>query len=391
MTAGALGLALGFAIGTFVLITILRAQRSGGPVETSPPPVRRELAAETIQLLEALRSATIVLDTSGSVVHASSSAATLGLVRDIGVTHDALRAMVRKAQRSGKTREKELELPRGPIGSGRIQVAVRVVPLRSGLTLVLAEDLTLARQLEDTRRDFVVNVSHELKTPVGGLGLLAEAIENAADDPEAVARFAGRMKREVTRLTKLVAEIINLSRLQTHDFSGPPEIVDVYHCAQEAVEQTKTLAEQRRITVAASSPISQLQVHGDTEMIVTAVRNLVANAIAYSSDQSRVSVVARRSRDLVEISVSDQGTGIPQSDLGRIFERFYRVDAARSRATGGTGLGLSIVKHICANHGGEVTVWSQEGHGSTFTIRLPAAEEDPDAESEDDADDRIRG
>lgn len=371
-TAGALGLALGLVIGLLALALILRARRPARPADAVPTPQLPRLEPETIGLLETLRSATIVVDTSGQVVRASSSAAVLGLVRDDGIRHQELRTLVHESERIGAIRERELEVRRGPIGAGRVHVAVRVAPLAPGLTVILAEDLTQARQLEETRRDFVVNVSHELKTPVGGLGLLAEAIEDAADDPEAVARFASRMKREVERLTKLVAEIINLSRLQTHEFSSAPERVDVLASAKDAVDQTRTIAEQRHITVSAISPLRLLTCRGDRELIVTAVRNLVTNAIAYSDDRSRVSVVVRRHHDLVEISVSDQGTGIPAMERARIFERFYRVDAARSRATGGTGLGLAIVKHICASHGGDVTVWSQEGQGSTFTIRLPA-------------------
>lgn len=380
MTAGALGVALGLVIGLLALVLTLRARRQARPVRPDdrpaeePAPPRRALQTETIELLEMLRSATIVVDRSGTVLRASSSAAVLGLVRDDGIRHHDLRTLVHEAERAGRIQEKELELRRGPIGSGRIQIAVRVAPLDSGLTVVLAEDLTVARQLEETRRDFVVNVSHELKTPVGGLGLLAEAIEGAADDPEAVARFAARMKREAERLTNLVAEIIDLSRLQTHEFSATPTIVDVYECAELAVEQTRTVAEQRHITVSSASAPHTRRVRGDASLIVTAVRNLVANAIAYSDDRSRVSVVVRRHHDLVEISVSDQGAGIHAAEQARIFERFYRVDSARSRATGGTGLGLAIVKHICASHGGDVTVWSQEGQGSTFTIRLPAAQ-----------------
>jgi len=222
------------------------------------------------------------------------------------------------------------------------------------------------------RREFVVNVSHELKTPVGGLALLAEAVLEAKDDPEAVARFAHRMQVESTRLTRLVQEIVDLSRLQIAGTLKEPELVDVGVAAADAIEQSRLVAESRDVEIM-SSLAPGVQVFGDADLLATAVRNLIVNAISYSEPSTRVAVSVRSSEHFVEISVADQGQGIPESEQGRIFERFYRVDAARSRATGGTGLGLAIVKHICANHGGEVTVWSEPGHGSTFTMRLPAA------------------
>ena len=219
-------------------------------------------------------------------------------------------------------------------------------------------------------------VSHELKTPVGGLQLLAEAVQDAADDPEAVARFAARMTTETRRLTSLVSEIIDLSRLQTSDPLTDMVIVDVAVCADEAVEQTRLVAGLREVVATPTDPPGQLRVYGDPELVTTAIRNLITNALNYSDDGTKVGVVVRRVDDVVEVSVSDQGRGISAQDQERVFERFYRVDPARSRITGGTGLGLSIVKHICANHGGEVTVWSQEGQGSTFTLRLPAIIDD---------------
>ena len=248
----------------------------------------------------------------------------------------------------------------------------RVAPLGSSHVLLLVDDTTQARRLEEVRRDFVANVSHELKTPVGGLGLLAEAVPDAKDDPEAVERFARRMQVEASRLTQLVKEIVDLSRLQVADALHEPRLVDVTAAVHEAIEHSRVGADARQIELAeACEP--DLKVFGDEDLLVTAVRNLIGNAIAYSDPGTRVAVGGRRAGDTVEISVTDQGQGIPESEQSRIFERFYRVDAARSRATGGTGLGLSIVKHICANHGGDITVWSQEGRGSTFTMRLPAA------------------
>ena len=243
--------------------------------------------------------------------------------------------------------------------------------------LLLVEDLTEARRIEAVRRDFVANVSHELKTPVGALSLLSEAVMDAADDPEAVERFAGRMQYEATRLTSLVQELIDLSRVQNDDPLEDSEPVGVGRAGRRSHRPLPPVRRQQAHhpgrrrhrrpatsgATAASSP--------------RALGNLVENAVNYSPARTRVGIAGRRvpapGGDLIEISVSDQGIGIPERDKDRIFERFYRVDPARSRATGGTGLGLAIVKHVAASHGGEVTVWSAEGQGSTFTLRLPEA------------------
>src|SRR6185436_18421963 len=200
----------------------------------------------------------------------------------------------------------------------------------------------------------------------------AEAVLEAADDPEAVSRFARRMQVESTRLTRLVQEIVDLSRLQIDATLKEPELVDVGVAAVRAIEQSRLVADSRGVQIV-SSLAQGVQVFGDAGLLATAIRNLVGNAINYSESGTRVAVSVRAEDHLVEIAVADQGHGIPQSEQARIFERFYRIDSARSRGTGGTGLGLAIVKHICANHGGEVTVWSERGNGSTFTMRLPVA------------------
>jgi two-component system sensor histidine kinase SenX3 len=272
--------------------------------------------------------------------------------------------------RLGLVRERELELPRGPLGRGRFVVNARVAPLGDDLTLVLVEDRTEARRLDEVRRDFVANVSHELKTPIGALSLLAEAVHDAADDAEAVRHFSERMQHESMRLSTLVQEIINLSRLQAADTLQSTATVTVDDIVGEAVDRCRLAAGARSIEVVSGGDMGAV-VYGDHDLLVTAVRNLVDNAVSYSPDGTRVTVSVRRSGELVEIAVSDQGVGIAASEQERIFERFYRVDPARSRATGGTGLGLSIVKHVAANHGGDVSVWSVEGQGSTFTLRLP--------------------
>jgi two-component system sensor histidine kinase SenX3 len=246
-----------------------------------------------------------------------------------------------------------------------------VAPLGGRLVLVLLEDRTRERQVETVRRDFVANVSHELKTPVGALHLLAEAVSEAAEDPEAVRRFASRMQHESVRLEHLVQQIIELSRLQGDQLVDEPVEVDIPGLLVAAVERSRTAAEAKGIAVRVQTE-QPLEVLGDPDQLLAAVGNLVENAVKYGRELSRVAVVARTEGERVLIAVSDQGVGIPESELDRIFERFYRIDPARARATGGTGLGLSIVKHVAASHGGEVTVWSEPEHGSTFTLLLPA-------------------
>ena len=352
-------------------------------------PSRKTLRPDTVTavlppgvdtVLSVLRSSAVVLDEGDGVVKASSAAYALGLVRGGRLAVDQMLQMARETRRDGEIRQVELELPRRGGGRGEgLAVSARVAPLGSRLVLLLVEDLTEARRIEAVRRDFVANVSHELKTPVGALSLLSEAVMDAAEDPEAVNRFAGRMQVEATRLTNLVQEIIDLSRVQDDDVLDDAEAVAVDDLVAEAVDRCRQRANSKQITMATGiSP--DLYIWGNRGQLAAALGNLVENAVNYSPARTRVGIAGRRvaapaSRggDLVEISVTDQGIGISEKDRERIFERFYRVDPARSRATGGTGLGLSIVKHVAASHGGEVTVWSAEGQGSTFTLRLPVA------------------
>ena len=334
------------------------------------PPVRPEVlppGAEAV--LTALRSAWVVLDQGDKVVRSSLSALPYGLVRGNRLRVETLVVLARQVRRDGQVREIEIELPRGHRGTDLISLDVRLSPL-DDLVLVLAEDHTALRRLDAVRRDFVANVSHELKTPVGALALLAEAVQGSADDPDAVRRFSGRMQHESARLTMMVQDLIALSRLQSHDPLREARIVNVDDVVAEAVDATHLEAEAREIRLEARGHHG-VSVLGDEEQLSTALRNLIANAINYSPDHTRVTIGVNVVDEMVELSVADQGIGIPERDLERIFERFYRVDPARSRVTGGTGLGLSIVKHVSANHGGEVRVWSSEGAGSTFTLRLP--------------------
>ncbi|HMG64067.1 MAG TPA: ATP-binding protein [Streptosporangiaceae bacterium] len=344
-------------------------------IDVQPEP---ELPPGVDTVLSVLRSCAVVLDDSDQVIKASSAAYALGLVRGGAIAVDEMLAMARLTRRDGEIRQADLDIPRGggKAAGDALAVSVRVAPLGSRLVLVLVEDLTEARRIEAVRRDFVANVSHELKTPVGALSLLSEAVQDASDDPEAVRRFAGRMLIEATRLTSLVQEIIELSRVQDDERLTDPEPVAVDELVAEAMDRCRHQAAAKQITMAAGG-IAGLHLHGNRGQLAAALGNLVENAVNYSPARTRVAIAARKvpgtKVETVEISVTDQGTGISERDRERIFERFYRVDPARSRATGGTGLGLSIVKHVAASHGGTVSVWSVEGQGSTFTLRLPTA------------------
>ncbi len=255
---------------------------------------------------------------------------------------------------------------------------LRVAPLGHEYVLLLADDRTEITRTEEIRNDFVANVSHELKTPVGAISLLAEALDDAATDEIAVRRFASRMHKESARLSALVQDIIELSRLQGADVVQQGEPVDLNAIIAEAVDRNKLPAEAKDIEMVIGGKVGT-DVYGDVELLTTAFRNLIDNAIRYSLVGSKVGIGLKSKDGLANVSVTDQGSGISAEDQDRIFERFYRIDSARSRTTGGTGLGLSIVKHVISNHGGEVAVWSQPGQGSTFTVRLPemeATEED---------------
>ena len=345
-----------------------RAARVGQP---APEPLVPPGAAAVLQVL---RSSAVLLDPSDAVVKASPAAHALGLVRDRRLVSEDLVAMARQVRRDGEIRQVELEIPRGPLGGDTLAVSVRVAPLGLRLVLVLVEDRTEIRRLDAVRRDFVANVSHELKTPVGALSLLSEALVAASEDPEAVRRFAGRMQQEATRLTALVQDLIDLSRLQSDDPLLKAVPVELDEVVALALDRAGAVADAREIELVGTG-VAGLRVLGDANQLATGLGNLVENAVNYSPDRTKVVVAVRREGELAEISVTDQGIGIPEQDLKRIFERFYRVDPARSRFTGGTGLGLSIVKHIAATHGGDVAVWSVEGAGSTFTLRLPLLSE----------------
>jgi two-component system sensor histidine kinase SenX3 len=338
-------------------------QQSAQPVADVPvvPP-------EVATVLSVLRSSAVIVDDTDTVVKASAPAYALGLVRGTQLVSEELDRLVHEVRRDGQIRETELLMDR-PSAPAR-HVTARVAPLGSHLVLALVEDRTRERRVEAVRRDFVANVSHELKTPVGAIKLLSEAVSDASDDPEAVKRFAGRMLTESDRLTRLVQQIIELSRLQADDPLETPTAVGIDDVIGIAVDTSAIDADSKRIDIVTGGTPG-LEVYGNQEQVTAAVANLVANAVSYSAVDSTVLVTTKSDEGSVEISVVDQGIGIPSDEIDRIFERFYRVDPARHRSTGGTGLGLSIVKHVAATHGGDIRVWSVEGQGSTFTLTLP--------------------
>jgi len=327
-------------------------------------------------VLSVLSSSAVVLDSNDRVLRASAAARAFGMVKGDRLMVTELAALARQVRRDGEIREGEFEVPVPRLGGRTTSFAVRVAPLGAavgggGLVLVLAEDQTESRRVDEVKRDFVANTSHELKTPVGALALLAETIEDAADDAEAVRRFASKMRQEAQRLTNLVQDLITLSRIQAVEPVPDPRPVELDTVVAEALDRCRMKANARGITLA-SVGSRGLSVLGDEDLLITALRNLLENAVAYSPERTRVVVSTKKTADgNAELSVADQGIGIPERDLERIFERFYRVDPARSRATGGTGLGLAIVKHVMAAHNGKVSVRSMEGAGSTFTLFIP--------------------
>jgi two-component system sensor histidine kinase SenX3 len=365
-------LVVGLGLGVLLAWAVLRSRRRDPSTELEPS--GSVVPAGVAEVLAVLNSSGVVVGRQDDVLEATSTARTLGLVRGSRIVPVPLLDLVRAVRREGSVATRDLELSRG-LGAPTSYFTVKVAPLGEDLILVLADDQTAHRRIEQIRRDFVANVSHELKTPIGAISLLAEAVQEGADDPTAVRRFASRMGVESARLADLVAQIIDLSHLQGDNPLVDPEVVEVDDVISDAVDRRRVDAEQRQVTLTVAGT-SGSQVLGSARQLGVAVGNLVENAVVYSDPGARVVVGAHvRSRgedDYVEISVSDNGIGIPAAEHERIFERFYRVDYARSRANGGTGLGLSIVKHIAAMHGGDVSVWSQVGRGSTFTIRIPA-------------------
>jgi len=328
------------------------------------------------EVLDVLATAGMVLDGRNNVLRATTGAQAYGLVQNRLLVHEILLDLVDKARKTGEPQHIDTELETGLRGEV-VYVHARAARLGTRYVMLLVDDRTESRRLEETRRDFVANISHELKTPIGAVSLLAEALQDAIDDPVMVKKFAANLEREANRLASLVQDIIQLSRLQSAETVANATLIDLSGVVAEAVERNHFLAETKQIRIRVEAPRGH-KIFGDHEMLSTAIKNLIENAILYSEDGSQVGVALRSVDGVAEISVADNGVGIPPEEQDRIFERFYRVDASRSRQTGGTGLGLSIVKHVALNHRGDVRLFSQPGLGSTFTLRLPVADKNVD-------------
>ena len=328
----------------------------------------------------------VVVDTYRDVVYRNDQARELGLVRD-RLLDDRAWAAAQRAMATGEDVEVDLS-PAKRVNPGRSGLSVRghvrlLTEADRRFAVVYVDDQSEVARMEASRRDFVANVSHELKTPVGAMGVLAEALLASTDDPVTVGRFAEKMVAESHRLANMVGELIELSRLQGAEPLPDLEAVDIDMVVAEALSRYKVAADNADIEITTDAPTGYL-VLGDQPLLVTALANLVSNAIAYSPNGSPVSISRRRRGDNVEIAVTDRGIGIARADQERVFERFFRADKARSRATGGTGLGLAIAKHVAANHNGSIRLWSQPGTGSTFTLSIPAypnPDDDPDERS----------
>ncbi len=362
-----LGIVFGLAVGVLFAVLIRAAMDRGVAVLDLQTDA---LPDGAIAVLSALTQPAIVVDGSNAVLQATPDAVAVGLTDGRVLLHPEVQRVIDEARGGGTAVQADLVLPRMAAGPRNLVVTAHAAPIDVARVLLIIDDRSESVRLDLMRRDFVANTSHELKTPIGAVSLLAEALDSAADDPDQVRRFAARLATEATRLGALVQQIIEFSRVQGADPLLAAAAVPLDDIVRSAVERTRVAAEARDVSVVVGKK-SHLWTLGDAGMLSTAVQNLVANAIAFSPPKGHIGVGLRNRDGIVEIAVSDQGIGIAEEDLGRVFERFYRTDQARSRQTGGTGLGLSIVKHIAENHGGEARVWSRLGRGSTFTIRLP--------------------
>jgi two-component system sensor histidine kinase SenX3 len=340
-------------------------------VDESPPTAQPQPQQPAFtDVVEHHPTGVVVADAAGLVTYRNAVARAL-VGTHVGVLIDAAIERHLQAGRGGRVGEEVVEL----YGPPKRVLDVVSRPLPGGGSVVFVDDITERRRLDQVRTDFVANISHELKTPIGALSVLAETLVDETD-PATVTRVVDRMMGEAQRASSTIDDLMELSRIELGGdrVSEPVRLADVIRAAVDRVTQ---LAGQREITILATGaglggvgvPIT---VAGDRPQLVSAVGNLVENAVKYSERGGHVKVRVEPTEDWLELSVSDEGVGIPQRDLSRIFERFYRVDRARSRETGGTGLGLSIVRHVATNHGGEVVVTSVEGQGSTFVLRLPA-------------------
>lgn len=383
--SGVVGLVLG---GLLTWLILHAVERSRHPIDTLATDI--EVMVVTPELKRALAQvggAAAIIGPHDEVLHSTVSARSMNIVRGSRIIEETVLKIVRESRQRSTELCRDIDVPGTATGRTAQHLTVRVGPLDAhGNIVLVVDDRAPLLRVEQTRRDFVANISHELKTPIGAIAILSEAVEGAADDPEAVRHFAGRLNKETARVSEMVSQIINLSRLQSDQPMMTPQQVDVCHVLADAVERNRELADSREVNLVVKAE-PDLEIQGDPAQLTDAVSNLIHNAIVYSNPRARVAVSSRLVHDVdgdrADIAVADNGIGITDEDQRRIFERFYRVDYARSRDNGGTGLGLSLVKHIAQAHGGSVDVWSKVGQGSTFTLSIPLPslefdDEDPD-------------
>jgi len=296
---------------------------AGRPAPAATPEglsAARSIPDQVVALLGVLPMASLIVDGEGNVLRTTPRAEGLGLVRRDALAVADVYELVHACAVRGTAQDREIRIRRPPLGRGMLDLRATVAPLSPGLYVVLVEDLAEERRVDAVRRDFVANVSHELKTPVGALALLAEAILSSADDKESVQRFAERMIVESSRLSSLINDIIELSRLQGDDPLARAAVFEIDPVINQAVDEVRPFADARGIElVVIGAPGAELV--GDRQQVLTALRNLVSNAVTYSPDHTRVAVAARSDGGTVEIEGKDQGIGIASHALDRIVER----------------------------------------------------------------------
>ena len=363
-------LVIGTIAGGVVIGAMWFVSSRSGPKEVGAEPVPDGLDTA----LEVIGAIGVVLDAKNRVIRASRSAIDMGIVDGREVVLPPVARLVERARVANRQLFEEFEIPR--TNAQPQHLLIRVAPLGSQFLLMVADDRSDIYRIDAVRRDFIANISHELKTPIGAISLLAEALIASADDPTQVKSFAASLEKESVRLAELTSDIIELSRLQSGGRIQNPTPTSIDQVVMRAIDTNRVVAESADIELIVNAK-SGVYVPGDESSLATAMNNLVRNAITYSKGPGRVGIGVAARNGMVEVSVTDQGIGIPAQELDRIFERFYRGDPARSRQTGGTGLGLSIVKHVVANHDGQVRVWSQPGKGSTFTLKFRTVDPAP--------------
>lgn len=356
------------ALGLIISLLVTMKRRATANEEA----IEQNSSDSALELLEVLSLTAMVVRPNNQVIRATTGAIALGLVKNRELAQDELRALVLSACQTSGVETLETDVAIG-LGAEKAVLHARAVQLSDSNVLMVVEDNTESKRLDDTRRDFIANISHELKTPIGAISLLSEALIDASDDPVAVQKFSKSLRKESKRLTSLIKDVVQLSRIQSAEVVANAEVVDLSTVVMEALDRNSYRAEARNVKITYDAP-EGLEVIGDPEMLTVAVKNLIENAILYSEEGAPVGLGLRQVDDVAEIAVTDSGLGIPQEDQSRIFERFYRVDPSRSRSTGGTGLGLAIVKHVASTHNGEVKLFSKPGVGSTFTLRIPLAD-----------------